>query len=162
MRTNEWLQGLCLCFLFLAVGCGKSPLFNHKNADELKLSNGAGKDCPIVFNQAKLCASLTWTQQPTDEDGGAFTLHFWKKGGSPSGPFVDPGNKVAVKLWMPSMGHGSSPVKVASAKDVAGKTEEGIFEASEVYFIMPGDWEIWIQLKKGTQVVEQAKIDCKV
>ena len=54
------------------------------------------------------------------------------------------------------MGHGSSPVKIAPG------SVAGVFSATEVFFVMPGEWEIWIQLKEGTKVFDQAKIDYKL
>ena len=63
---------------------------------------------------------------------------------------------VAAKLWMPAMGHGSSPVKVEKAKDSSGNVIPGIFQGTNVYFITPGDWEVRIQLKQGSTVKEEA------
>jgi hypothetical protein len=53
-----------------------------------------------------------------------------------------------VKLWMPSMGHGSSPVVVKPISD-------GVYEVSDVFFIMLGDWEIRYQLKSNDDVIEE-------
>ncbi len=50
---------------------------------------------------------------------------------------------VSVLLWMPSMGHGSAPVKL----DKLGPAQ---FRVTNVYFIMPGDWEIRLSLKTPT------------
>ncbi len=44
----------------------------------------------------------------------------------------------SLRLWMPSMGHGSAPVKV---QNFGG----GIFQVTNVYFIMPGDWQIQLR-----------------
>jgi hypothetical protein len=38
------------------------------------------------------------------------------------------------------MGHGSAPVKITPQAP-------GVYEVSDVFFIMPGDWEIQIQLR---------------
>lgn len=43
-----------------------------------------------------------------------------------------------LRLWMPSMGHGSAPVKI---EDLGG----GVFQVSHVFFIMPGDWQIQLR-----------------
>ncbi len=61
---------------------------------------------------------------------------------------ITPHLPVAVKLWMPSMGHGSSPVVI---KQVA----EGTYEVSDIYFIMLGEWEIRFQLKNNNDVIEE-------
>ncbi|MBI3554828.1 MAG: FixH family protein, partial [Deltaproteobacteria bacterium] len=62
---------------------------------------------------------------------------------------------VGVKLWMPAMGHGSSPVNVAHAVDQGGANVPGVFKATNVYFVMPGDWDVHVQLKNGSKVVEE-------
>jgi hypothetical protein len=52
---------------------------------------------------------------------------------------------------MPSMGHGSSPIQVTSQ-------EIGIFLLEDIFFIMPGEWTLNIELKSGSQVLEQANL----
>ena len=91
---------------------------------------------------------------------GTAAIRFWRKvDGADSSHGIDPGFLVAVKLWMPGMGHGSSPVLVQPAQDESGASMPGSYEASRVYFSMPGKWEIWIQLKQNGKVVEQSKLD---
>ena len=114
----------------------------------------------MAFSKSDLCASLKWVKPASEEEKGTFRLRFFKKGAE--GIAIDPGHPVAVKLWMPSMGHGSSPVKVAPLKSSTGSTLPGEYEVSEVYFVMPGAWEIWVQLKQGSKVLDQAKIEIKL
>ena len=64
---------------------------------------------------------------------------------------VDLGGTLAVVLWMPSMGHGSSPVKV-------DKLDTGTYRAKNVFFTMGGSWEIRIQLKSGNDIADEAII----
>jgi hypothetical protein len=137
--------------------CGQSPLFNHDSAASgnpgaplIKLTQPGQKDCPLSFPRSGLCASLNWTRQPSEEQTGSFALAFWRAGRpEQGGPYVDPSSDVAVKLWMPAMGHGSSPVKIAHS--AAGR-----FDVTDVYFVMPGDWEIHVLLKNGSNVVDEA------
>ncbi len=120
--------------------------------------------CPIEFAVSKLCAAIEWVKNPSEEEKGEFTVKFWKKGegSQAAGPFVDPGYAVGVKLWMPDMGHGSSPVKIRKAVSATGEESVGIYSVTEVYFVMGGDWEIWVILKQGTATIEKAKIDIKI
>lgn len=53
---------------------------------------------------------------------------------------------VDVVLWMPSMGHGSAPTQVERAVDANGGTLAGAYKVRNVFFIMPGDWEIRVSL----------------
>lgn len=150
--------------LFLA-GCLDSPIFNHADAAPSGFNpqlNG-NSSCPLEFKKQDFCASLTWTKLPTDEEKGEFTLRFWNKStGTENGPYVTPVQSVFVKLWMPSMGHGSSPVTVKPAVDQNRVAIPGVFEASEVYFVMPGEWEIWMQLRLDRVVIDQAKVDVQI
>lgn len=61
----------------------------------------------------------------------------------------DPYLELAVVLWMPSMGHGSSPVTIE-------RLDRGTYRVSEVFFTMAGDWEIRVQLKAGNDVKSEA------
>jgi hypothetical protein len=136
---------------FLAIGT---------TACALLLAGGARAEaCELWFAEARVCASLTWLQEPTSHAFGSFELRFWDENGSASGPYVRPSSDVAVKLWMPSMGHGSSPVTVKMAKGGQGQVIPGVYVASRVAFSMAGEWEIWVALKDGAVVEDKAKTD---
>jgi hypothetical protein len=140
------------------AACGDSPLLHHTTAavatpgaqPAAPNEHEPANDCPLEFPKASLCASVKWDSALSTEDENTGTLHFWKKGGSgESGPYADPGATVSILLWMPAMGHGSSPVTVTPQG-------EGVYSVSKAYFIMPGDWEVRVQLKQGHQLLEQA------
>ena len=119
-----------------------APANDHKPASTCALAYANG-----------LCVDITWEVQPTDDVQGAFLLKFY----SANTPEVaqDPQAKVAVVLWMPAMGHGSSPVTVTPVSP-------GVYRATNVYFVMPGAWEIRIKLKneknETTEVVQAINI----
>lgn len=152
------------CLFFTA--CLTSPLLDHEQAsqgDATIQEIVVDSECPFHFPNKNLCASISWEKMPNEDEEGEFTIRFWKKGiGTKEGPYTYPGHAVAVKLWMGSMGHGSLPVKVVQKQNEHGKILEGTFSAKRVYFVMPGDWEIWIQLKDGKDILEQAKIDVEI
>lgn len=120
-----------------------------QTGDEQKVT----EDCSLKLNKYSLCTAVEWQKMPTEDVRGTFTLKFWEitKGNQASGPFITPPEKMAVVLWMPSMGHGSAPVKIT-------EIQPGVYEVSEVYFVMSGDWEIRIQIKKGRDVLDQAAL----
>ncbi|WP_413287973.1 FixH family protein [Bdellovibrio sp. HCB337] len=103
--------------------------------------------CDLSFPKSTLCASFNWEKKPTETDAGSFVLEF--HGDLDPSQFVDLIVPLHVVLWMPSMGHGSSPVTI----DHLGM---GQYRVSKVFFSMRGEWEIRIQLKRGDAVVEQA------
>ena len=118
--------------------------------------------CPLALAQKSLCASITWTTQPSDDDFSAFTLRFWNPAqGTSAGPYLSPAEELHVNLFMPSMGHGSSPVKIAPAKDLHGQVIPGTYQVSEVYFTMHGEWEIQLELRKDGKPVDRAKLGYK-
>jgi hypothetical protein len=88
---------------------------------------------------------LEWEVYPTETTEGSFHVRT---------SFPTDLN-VEVELWMPSMGHGSSPVTVTKISDTH-------FLATEVFFIMPGPWEIRINWKDGTNVVDQTVFDITI
>jgi hypothetical protein len=140
-----------LLALVVLSGCGVSPLLNHVDADALEREReGVSDPCPLRFPGAGLCASLTWEVEPGDQYG-EFLLRFWNEAqATAAGPYVDPTLTVAAQLWMPSMNHGSRPAILVTRLDA------GVYRATRANFSMPGDWEIRVQLKNGTSVVEQA------
>ena len=144
--------------ILLTSACGQSPLLHHLNANEIQSrrssleSPTAEPSCPISFDKSGLCGQLTWKGEVSDEVENAFSFRIWNKITSrPEGPYSDVEGSFAVQLWMPSMGHGSSPVTVT-------RTAAGEFEVSRVYFVMPGDWDIRLQIKKNGQITDQAVI----
>ncbi len=62
---------------------------------------------------------------------------------------VDPENIPTVLLWMPDMGHGSTPTSVE-------RVDVGSFRVRNVFFIMPGRWEIRFQIKDGDTITDEA------
>lgn len=174
----------------LFSGCEASPLLNHKRAStpvpsqsspptgDAKDGRGGsspkdpgtspsnppqGSDCPLKFPKAGYCAELTWDQPPTDQDPASFMLRFWDSAkATRNGPYSDPNGTAFVMLWMPSMGHGSARVTLVHSKDSGGQDVPGVFEGSNAIFIMPGDWDVRVQLRQGTSVREEAILKIKI
>lgn len=160
-----------LISLALIAGCGKSPLLHHETQTRkaatpavptvtgaLPATPQTTEDntppeptpgpaaCTLSFPKEGLCASLTWDAALTDDGENSFVLRFWAAG---TEQFQDVDGSVNIQLWMPDMNHGSSPVTVTAKGN-------GIYEASRVYFVMPGDWDVRVQIKRNKKIVEQA------
>ena len=119
------------------------------------VAHAAPKGCDFEFKKQNLCASMAWTKEPSSSRAGEFRLRFWDSSkGTESGPYLKPRGTVFVKLWMPAMGHGSRPVTVTETPNAPG-----VYNATNVYFIMGGPWEVWTQLKDGSTIVDQAKVE---
>lgn len=107
-------------------------------------------ECPIEFSKTKVCASITWSSGPTKQATNAYRLRFWPKGQAASGPYSDATTSVAVKLWMPAHGHGSTAPTVT-------KVAPGEYDVTAVNFTMSGDWQLQHTLKDaGGAAVERA------
>jgi hypothetical protein len=53
-------------------------------------------------------------------------------------------------LWMKSMGHGSSPIVIT-------KLTTGIYQLSELYFTMTGDWQLHLTLSKNNSIIDEVE-----
>lgn len=131
---------LLSCF-FLTVSCGKSPLLLKKSNQEAQGQNNF--ETAKNFQSTGHQVDLTWLSPLNSTAPGHFLL-ITKKNGS----MTDLPVGFSVFLWMPSMGHGSSPVTIK-------KLDTGIYDVSDVYFIMDGDWQIRIQLKNNETILEE-------
>ena len=66
------------------------------------------------------------------------------------GSSVSTNNDLRIKLWMPTMGHGSFPVEV---RQIAF----GVYEVSDIFFTMPGLWDIHFQIYENGNYIEEVK-----
>lgn len=126
-------------FILLLAACAKP---NY--VDDRQLSGVAG--CALLFTTENLCLLTEWVTRPTESSFGEMLLTFV----DPADPdrAIDPTATPAIVLWMPSMGHGSSPVDVE-------RIDVGRFRASQIFFIMSGPWDLRYQLKSGSDVVDE-------
>ncbi len=163
---------VAMVFSVLAVvSCGVSPILHHEspNREPQGEADSEGQDssdsagprlsCDFSFPSQNLCASLSWVKKSTAEEPGEFLLSFWNKEQNPNQTIVfsNPNaERVFVKLWMPDMGHGSSPVTTAQAVEVNGSLKTGVFRSTGVFFIMGGKWEIIVQLKDSSGAVKES------
>lgn len=138
-------------FLFiLAVGVMACAHPNYQ--DEVSAAqneNNMSSVCALKFSKLNLCAHITWEKDQTADEMGSFLIQFGKLDTenqfSAENPPVDP----AVILWMPSMGHGSSPVTIT-------EVSTGLYRISDVWFSMPGEWLIQVKLKNASSVIDEA------
>jgi hypothetical protein len=158
---------IAMCLMANAA-CGYSPLLNHTQPVRAPVNEIArtedSLDCRFEFNSGNICADFVWVKEPNGSGvEGSAKIYFWLK--SNPGVFVSPLLlDVGVKLWMPDMGHGSQKVKVAPALSANGQKVTGIYDATEVMFVMGGDWDIHLELKEqGTgKIIESKKVSYHV
>ena len=134
-----------LVIFFLLYSCGKSPFLDDiKNGDNTKgLSTLEGG---LHFKDSDYKLDAFWRTGPLLFDESKILVLVTNKQGSP----INFSNEFRTKLWMPGMGHGSYPITVSNIAI-------GIYELSEVYFTMPGLWDIHFQHFDGDKLIEEVK-----
>lgn len=149
--------GLRILILMLVFsGCARpnfrDPVVVSQIANDNKTQEPGGEArcdrlCDLTFSPLSIYGTISWVNLPQGNQFGEFLLKFWN-GGEPVAPGSDQA-EVSVKLWMPSMGHGSSPVKVE-------RVALGSYRATRVYFIMPGEWQLVIQVHYEGRLLAEA------
>lgn len=105
--------------------------------------------CSIKLSQSGHCLSWNWQVEPSSKMAGSMIVKLYRQNKLDGTPvLIEDDNLLAVKLWMPSMGHGSVPTKTS-------KMDVGTYQIENVFFIMPGDWEIRFQITKDDVVVDE-------
>lgn len=127
-----------LCLLLGA--CARPDYITDEEWQRLNQKPTTEEVCSTLFPATKICGEVAWSNTPTSSGMNEFILQL-------HGDTSQFENLTAL-LWMPSMGHGSAPVKIEPLGD-------GRYRIYNVYFIMPGDWEVRLFLKKAGQTVDQ-------
>lgn len=138
---------LLLVFIFALSGCSDP---NYAHSDETFTSpQTEEQNCQAQF-QSQHCVVIDWVKPPSDAEYAEFIFKTYRPNRADGTPVLeDLEGLIKVQLWMPDMGHGSSPVRVE-------KLDIGTYRASQVFFSMRGKWEVRFQLKEGTSVKDQA------
>lgn len=110
----------------------------------------------LGFAGGALHAHVTWEAGPQVSSESRMKIE-WRNGSDHSP--VEPPGSFRVSLFMPSMGHGSAPTQIQRVLDAQGAPLTGVFEVSNVYFTMGGDWQVKLTLNfadgsKETQVID--------
>lgn len=106
----------------------------------------------LKFESQNVHAHLTWLQGPKGDTSESKMQVEWHDGSTHQ--IIEPSFEFSVELNMPAMGHGSSPVKIDHAMDSSGQPVLGTFNVSEMYFTMPGAWDVEVKIKDGKGVEE--------
>lgn len=151
---------LMLLVLFLGLNaCAKPNYVSRPSAGgsstgsaESEKSKDQGL-CKMQFKKIGLCMSYNWISYPkSTKEAGRLLFKFYRQNAADQTPVVvDFEKDLKVFLWMPSMGHGSAPVRWV-------KRDIGTYEAYNIYFIMAGDWDLHFRFQDGAQVIDEVKL----
>lgn len=140
--------------LFCILATLMQPSFASLQSNHLHDSLFA-ESTELKFKKTDFSFVLSWVEGPK-RGGSKFIVRSWnKETGTMNGPYHDLPKTLFIFLWMPSMGHGSVPVKLK-------KIGDGEYEVSDVQFMMPGKWEIKFQLKDGAQVFDETVVTLSI
>lgn len=140
----KYLYGI----LILLAGCA-DPTYLPSNTNSAQ-NQQQEASCALAFKNSGVCIDWKWEKMPTESEMGTFYFKTYRKNTvDGSAILFDQASVPHILLWMPSMNHGSSPVST-------GQEDTGTYRAKNVFFIMPGEWEIKFQIKEGNQVVDEA------
>lgn len=132
-----------IVFLFSLIACGKSPLLKQKEV----VAGSSSLETSKILSSVNLKLNLHWiTPINSTQEAKAILLVTKDK------LATDLPQEFSLFLWMPSMGHGSSPISVT-------KLATGVYQLSEVYFIMEGIWQLKIQLKKANSITDEVQFE---
>lgn len=137
---------IVIFFPFILFSCGDSPFTETQTApDSVRGYQQLASD--IFFTTEDINVSVYWRSGPVVGDECKLLVVMTDRENRP----VSPSKRFHLMLWMPTMGHGSFPITVK-------ETSLGVFEATEVFFTMPGYWDLHFQLlDENNDVFDEVK-----
>ncbi|MEN0057818.1 MAG: hypothetical protein AAGB31_03205 [Bdellovibrio sp.] len=133
-----------LSLLVVALSACARPNYINSLADDASTSETADTN---KFPKTSLLARLQWLTEINTSIPAELLVELQGN--------LTQFDELTAHLWMPSMGHGSAPLRIDSLSPAK-------FHLSRMYFIMPGDWEVRLLLKKDGQVIDQLFIPLMV
>ncbi len=135
------------------VGCAQPKYISEADSTTTgQQAAGAKANCDIQFSSSKYCLSWFWETKPTASAEGSLIFKIYRLNAFDQTAIqLDSQALPQLVLWMPSMGHGSTP-------SVVQRLDVGTYRATEVFFIMPGEWDLKFQLKTGSEVTDEALV----
>jgi hypothetical protein len=137
-----------ILFLILQlIGCAQPKYIQESGATDNKIAQEENKaDCSITLSESKYCLSWHWEIKPTASQSGSLIFKIFRQNQFDQTPVeLDVSQIPEVILWMPGMGHGSSPTQTT-------RLDVGTYRVSKVFFIMPGQWEIRFFINENDQL----------
>ena len=144
------MLGRIIALTVLLVGCADPKYETVVNAGASGGSEKLG-ECALKFSGSGLCAQWEWEKPANTTADSALRFKIVRANMLDGTPLAVDQN-VQVILWMPEMGHGSAPTKLE-------RVDTGSYRVTEMYFIMPGRWQVRFQVKEGEAVKDEAVLE---
>jgi hypothetical protein len=150
MHLNYKYLPFILGLLFL-ISCAE-PKYLDPNADQIPEAKEKPSRCSVQWKVSGLCFDWFWVKKASSSESGVLVFKSYRLNVFDQTPIeVDLQSKPNVVLWMPSMGHGSTPTETS-------RMDQGTYQSKNVFFIMPGEWEMRFQIKNDTEVIDEVVI----
>jgi len=130
---------------FFLLSCGKSPLLKELSKEATQITS---MEVSKTFQVTSQKVQINWMTPINSIEEGRAIILLTKEGTV----FEDQEYELNAYLWMKSMGHGSSPIVIT-------KLAKGIYQLSEIYFTMTGDWQLHLTLNKNNKVIEDLEFE---
>ena len=120
-------------------------------------AHGGHPDEHVIFSGNRH-AHIFWETAPSVGAESVMRIEFVD--GTTDAP-IALNDQLGVELWMPDMGHGSSPTKIVAVTDGQGRALAGVYRISKMYFVMAGSWDVRLHLTAadGTSQMKAFSVD---
>lgn len=131
----------------MITSCGKSPLYGpiEKSTNSSNSIQSVQASDEFVWTDNRMHFALQWHSIPATGSNSPFAIKFWDSYQTNFlGPYSKLSKNVCVFLWMKmpdGSEHGSSPLVLTEKTSDNGS----FYHLDDVYFIMPGTWQIRIR-----------------
>lgn len=137
------------------ISCAKPKYIQESDTGTAEQKVQESKpECNLKFSNSGLCLLWFWEKLPNStSEFGRLIFKTYRQNIYDQSPIeTDLASLPHVVLWMPGMGHGSSPTETT-------KIDTGTYRSDKVLFIMPGEWEIRFQVKNGNEVGDEVRVN---
>lgn len=137
----------------LHIGCAEPKYVRETQAQGNENGQQESKaDCGTVFTKSNLCLVWYWENKPSANEMGSLIFKTYRLNAlDQTSVETDLSDLPQVVLWMPSMGHGSIPTQTS-------RIDVGTYRTTNVFFIMPGEWDIRFHVKNANEVIDETQI----
>ncbi|MFZ4404342.1 MAG: hypothetical protein ACOYOK_09605 [Pseudobdellovibrionaceae bacterium] len=148
--------GFIMAVCFLSACARPTYLAESKNSADVINQELPASSCKNTFTKSGFCLSWQWETKPTSSQSGSFIFKTYRANYfDQSSVLLDWSALPEVILWMPSMGHGSTPTEVE-------RLDVGTYRVKKVFFVMPGDWDLQFFIKENSEVKDDAVISVSI
>lgn len=134
-------------FALLVIGCAEPKYLNAPETSRAGTSTQrVDLTCETKLASSGLCVSFVWEAPATASAAGTVVYKTFRLNAFDQSPVLeDPPQELSFVLWMRDMGHGSAPTQTT-------KLDTGTFRVTNIFFVMPGDWEFQFRIKETKEI----------